>query len=65
MKGTTAEWHVTIPANTTGWLGLSAAEAAKYKLDGAPLAASKLVKPTYGQNGFELPAGSYNFEVEF
>jgi alpha-L-rhamnosidase len=65
VKGTTAEWHVTIPANTTGWLGLSAAEAAKYKLDGAPLAASKLVKPTYGQNGFELPAGSYNFEVEF
>jgi alpha-L-rhamnosidase len=67
VKGTTAEWHVTIPANTTGWLSLSLAEAAKYKLEGAPLAASKLAKAAErgGQSGFELPAGSYNFAVEF
>jgi alpha-L-rhamnosidase len=67
VNGTTAEWHVTIPANTTGWLSLSAAEAAKYKLEGAPLAASKLAKAAArgGQSGFELEAGSYNFAVEF
>jgi len=67
VNGTTAEWHVTIPANTTGWLGLSAEEAAKYKLEGAPLAASKLAKAAErgGQSGFELAAGSYNFAVEF
>ena len=33
--GQTAEWHVTIPANTTGWLPLSANDAAKYKLEGS------------------------------
>jgi alpha-L-rhamnosidase len=67
VNGTTAEWHVTIPANTTGWLGLSAAEAAKYKLEGVPLAASELARAGErgGQSGFELAAGSYNFAVEF
>ena len=50
MKGTTAAWHVTIPANTTGWLQLNADEAAKYKLEGVPLAESKLAKAaTRGQ----------------
>jgi alpha-L-rhamnosidase len=65
VNGTTAAWHVTIPANTTGWLSMSAAEAAKYKLEGVPLAMSKLAKPTHGQDGFELPAGSYTFAIEF
>ena len=46
VKGTTAEWHVTIPANTTGWLSLSKDEAAKYKLEGVPLKQSKLAKTT-------------------
>jgi alpha-L-rhamnosidase len=66
VNGTTAEWHVTIPANTTGWLSLNADEAAKYKLEGAPLAASNLAKATArgGQGGFELAAGSYNFEID-
>ncbi|MGD0730559.1 MAG: family 78 glycoside hydrolase catalytic domain [Terracidiphilus sp.] len=66
VKGATAEWHVTIPANTTGWLSVSADQAAKYRLDGAPLAESKDAKPkALGQkNGFELAAGSYTFEVE-
>jgi len=61
VNGTTAEWHVTIPANTTGWLGLNASEAAKYKLDGAPLT-SKLPLAAAcckGDGGFELDAGSY------
>ena len=66
VKGTTAVWHVTIPANTTGWLGLNASEAGRYKLEGIPLAESKQVKAmTSGQqNGFELAAGSYTFAVE-
>jgi len=66
VKGTTAEWHVTLPANTTGWLGLSAGEAAKYKLEGVPLTESKLAKAATrgGQAGFELPAGRFSFSVE-
>ncbi len=61
-----AEWHVTIPANTTGWLRLSAGEARKYRLEGAPLAESKLASATVhgGQSGFALAPGSYTFEVE-
>ena len=67
VKGTNVAWHVTIPANTTGWLSLSAAEAAKYKLEGVPLTASELAKATTqaGQSGFVLAAGSYSFEIEF
>jgi alpha-L-rhamnosidase len=59
VKGTTAAWHVKLPANTTGRLKLTAAEAAQWKLDGVPLAESKLAKAVEG--GFELPAGSYSF----
>lgn len=66
VNGTTAEWHVTIPANTTGWLNLNADEAAKYKIDGTALTVSKLVKAITrdGESGFELGAGSYTFAVE-
>ncbi len=34
VQGKTATWHVTIPANTTGWLATR--HGAKYKLDGVP-----------------------------
>jgi alpha-L-rhamnosidase len=66
LTGQTAEWHVTIPANTTGWLPLSAADAAKYKLDGAPLFGNSLAKPGTrdDEDGFELQPGSYTFEIE-
>lgn len=66
VNGMTAEWHLTIPANTTGWLPLNANEAAKYKLDGVTLPASKLAKTLTrdGESGFELGAGSYTFAVE-
>jgi alpha-L-rhamnosidase len=66
-KGNVAEWHVTIPANTTAFLSLSPAQIAKYKLNGVPLADSKLGKATNSgqQSGFELASGSYNFVVEF
>jgi alpha-L-rhamnosidase len=65
VKGTEAEWHLTIPANTTGWLDLTASQAAKYKLDGAPLTGNNLAKPITreGKSGYELPAGSYAFQV--
>jgi alpha-L-rhamnosidase len=59
VKGTTAEWHVTLPANTTGLL--SKDDAGKYKLEGVPLTQSKLAKAT--ADGFELAAGSYSFTV--
>ncbi len=65
VEGVTAAWHVTIPANTTGWLEVNAAKAARYKLEGAPLVGSKLAKAVTrdGKNGYELEAGSYNFQV--
>ena len=60
-----ATWHITLPANTTGWLPLSAEEAAKYKLDGAALADSKLATPATenSQQGYTLAPGSYTFTV--
>jgi alpha-L-rhamnosidase len=66
VTGTTAEWHVTIPANATGWLPLGTDEAGKYKLEGARLTDNKLVKAITrdGKSGFELEAGSYTFVVE-
>jgi alpha-L-rhamnosidase len=65
VTGGTAEWHVTIPANTTGWLPMSANEAAKYKLDGAALAGNTMVRAETrdGESGFVLAPGSYGFEV--
>jgi alpha-L-rhamnosidase len=66
VKGSTALWHLTIPANTTGWLDVNASEAASYKLESVPLIESKLAKAiTSGQkSGFELAAGSYIFDVQ-
>jgi alpha-L-rhamnosidase len=65
VTGATAAWHVTIPANTTGWLQVSADQAGKYKLEGAALSGSKLAKAVTrdGQSGYELAAGSYSFQV--
>ncbi|HXR39505.1 MAG TPA: family 78 glycoside hydrolase catalytic domain [Terracidiphilus sp.] len=65
IEGTTAAWHVTLPANTKGWLPLSAADAAKYKLEGAPLSASKLAKAITrdGKPGYEMEPGSYSFQL--
>jgi alpha-L-rhamnosidase len=65
IDGSTAAWHLTIPANTTGLLELNADAAAKYKLDGAPLTESKLAKAVThdGLSGYELEAGSYSFQV--
>lgn len=62
VKGNTVEWHVTLPANTTGRLEVKPTDAARWKLEGAALSDSPLAKRVDG--GFELPAGAYRFEVE-
>ncbi len=56
---------MTIPANTMGWLQLSADETAKYKLDGVAISQSTSAKASSqdGQSGFELAPGSYTFVV--
>ncbi len=63
--GAAVTWHVTLPANTTGWLDIPSAEAGNWKLDGAALDGSAAIKPAAraGETGFELPAGSYTFTV--
>jgi alpha-L-rhamnosidase len=62
LKGSTAEWKVTIPANTTGRLDVSAADAARYSLDGVSLMKSRQLRVANGP--VELPAGSYTLSVE-
>ena len=61
-----AKWTVTIPANTAGWLPLSANDALKYKLNGIPLSGNPLVKAETreGQSGFLLAPGGYTFEIQ-
>jgi alpha-L-rhamnosidase len=65
VTGETAQWDLTLPANTTGWLPLTEKEAAKYKLEGVALGASPLAARANheGQSGYELASGSYRFEV--
>jgi len=58
VTGSTAEWHVTIPANTTGWWPLSLKAAARYqRKPGVKLSTRN------GQDGLELAPGSYTFEI--
>jgi len=61
VKGKTAEWEVSLPANTTGRLKLSPAEAGRWKVDGVALTQSPSVKKVDG--GYEVGAGRYGFEV--
>jgi alpha-L-rhamnosidase len=61
VEGRTAKWSVEIPANTTGLLEVSTKDASQYKLEGVALSEYKLAKAVKG--GFELPSGSYRFEV--
>ena len=56
VTGSTAVWHLILPANTRGVLTLTAEEAARYRLDGKPL--------TVEQKGIQLDAGSYVFTVD-
>jgi alpha-L-rhamnosidase len=65
IKGDTANWNLTIPANASGWLPLTSDEAARYTLAGSLITQSKLVEAASkdGRSGFILPAGSYSFTV--
>jgi alpha-L-rhamnosidase len=65
VKGATASWQVTIPANASGWLPLTQEEAAQYLLEGKPIKSSSLAKADTrdGQAGYVLPAGDYSFQV--
>ncbi len=58
VTGAMAAWHVTIPANTTGWLPLSAMEELKYRVEGAAPAATR-----DGQRGWVLLPGNHAFKV--
>jgi alpha-L-rhamnosidase len=62
VQGVTAQWSVTIPANTTGRLDLAPAEILKCKIQGVPVIESRLVKNV--NSGIEIPAGSYTFTVD-
>ena len=62
VKGDSANWNLTIPANTRARMSLTGAEARRYVINGKPLLHSPLVrKVTDDQdvNSFELYAGAY------
>jgi hypothetical protein len=66
MNGTAVTWLVTIPPNTTGRIPLAATQQGKFTLDGEALPGSKklgLVKGGDGSSTYELPAGTYSFQV--
>jgi alpha-L-rhamnosidase len=65
VKDGAAQWQLTIPANSSGWLALTDSEAGHYKLDGQSISASKIAKLSEDKAhpGYLLPAGSYRFEV--
>jgi alpha-L-rhamnosidase len=64
--GSKAIWHLTIPANATGRLPLGKVQAESFQLDGQALSKSSRVHAAAKDNNeaeYELPAGSYRFEV--
>ena len=65
VSGATAVWHLSLPANTTGWFDAATADKNQFAIDGAALGNSPLVKTAVvnGIHGYELPAGSYVISV--
>jgi len=65
VEGDKVKWELTIPANSSGWLRASDAEAARYTVNGSSLTSSSVAKRSTrdGVTGYEIPAGSYHFEV--
>jgi alpha-L-rhamnosidase len=64
VAGKKATWKLRIPPNATGRLQLSPEELKMYQLDGKPLGNTDQIHWTGSTRGtFEVPAGSYQFEV--
>jgi alpha-L-rhamnosidase len=60
-----AHWSVTIPANASGWLPLTGAEASHYKIAGVAIEKSAgVTKGSDAEPGYLLPAGTYVFDVD-
>jgi alpha-L-rhamnosidase len=62
IKDKTATWHVSLPANTSGFIG---GDSSIYKVDGVELSDNQQLKAATrdGEKGFEVPSGNYTFEV--
>jgi alpha-L-rhamnosidase len=66
ISGNKAIWNVTIPANATGHLPLGKTQAQSYRVDGQLLSQSAKVHALSKDGGgleYEVPAGSYRFEI--
>jgi alpha-L-rhamnosidase len=66
ISGNKAIWSLTIPANATAHLPLGQEQAQSFTLDGQVLSQSRKVHalPKSGSGvEYELPAGSYQFEI--
>ena len=66
VKDGVTTWTVTLPANTTGWLPLDAATAARWTLGGGPLSESHRLKAVTREAaaGYEVESGTYTFTVK-
>jgi len=59
-------WKLTIPPNAMGQLPLTKEDASRFQLGGRNLATGAELRSAEGSKGgkvYELPAGSYQFEV--
>jgi alpha-L-rhamnosidase len=66
VEGNKATWKLVIPANASGRLPLDQEQAKRYMLDGKLLSQSGQLHPVPKDGNtieYELPAGSYQFEV--
>ncbi|MBV8113186.1 MAG: hypothetical protein JO300_00475, partial [Silvibacterium sp.] len=66
LKGSTVQWSVTIPPNTSAQLPLDSRQQTAFTLDGAPIAQSAKIHAAgemQGRTVYVLPAGTYSFTV--
>jgi alpha-L-rhamnosidase len=66
VAGNKATWKLTIPANASGRLPLDQEQAKRFTLEGKPLSQSNQLHSVQKDGNameYELPAGSYQFEV--
>jgi alpha-L-rhamnosidase len=66
-SGTQADWKITLPPNTKGFLPISSEMISRWTLDGDPIMRNSKLK-AIGEQGaeevFEVPAGTYAFKVK-